>query len=80
MERCSALYPEQRSGLPAKVKIVKVKQPDRMLIAELIARWKLLVEVHIAAMQLCVFVHLIDQSHKKTVLVERNEGKEKSEQ
>ncbi len=33
-----------------------------MLIAELVSTWKLLIKVHIAAVKLCLFVHLIHQS------------------
>ena len=48
---------------------MKVKHPNRMLIPELIANRKLLVEVHVAAVKLSLFVYLIDQTDKKTVLI-----------
>ena len=41
-----------------------------MLISELVSAAQLLIKVHIAGVQLCVFVEGVDQTSKKAVLIE----------
>ncbi len=54
----------------SQVEVVKIKYPYGVLVAKRIARGQLLIKVHVAGVQLGVFVHLIHQAGEKAVLVE----------